>query len=68
MAENKIPTNVHYKPLPMFTAYKNLGFDIKNFKNAFKLYENEITLPLHSLLTDDEANYIANTFKNVVAN
>ncbi|GHV24461.1 hypothetical protein FACS189465_1690 [Clostridia bacterium] len=66
MAEKKIATNVHYKPLPMFTAYKNMGFDIKDFKNAYEMYKNEITLPLHSLLTADEAEYIAQNFKQLI--
>ena len=63
MAEKGISTNVHYKPLPMLTAYKNLGFDINQFKNAYEMYENEVTLPLHTLLTDDEIQYIIMSFK-----
>ncbi|MCV2231491.1 DegT/DnrJ/EryC1/StrS family aminotransferase [Acholeplasma manati] len=59
LAEQGIATNVHYKPLPMFTAYKNLGFDIINFPNAFKQYENEISLPLHTLLSDDDVIYVS---------
>lgn len=59
LAELGISTNVHYKPLPMFTAYKNLGFDIKDYPNAFNVYENEITLPLHTLLTNDDIEYIS---------
>lgn len=59
MAERGIATNVHYKPLPMMTAYRNLGFNIADFPNAYKLYSNEITLPLHTLLTDEDANYVA---------
>ena len=62
MAEAGISTNVHYKPLPLLTAYKNLGFDIANFPNAMALYENEITLPLHTLLSDDDIDYIIDTF------
>ncbi|MEH7252458.1 DegT/DnrJ/EryC1/StrS family aminotransferase [Neobacillus niacini] len=58
MAEAGISCNVHYKPLPMFTAYKNLGFDIKDFPNAFEMYMNEITLPLHTLLSDQDVSYI----------
>ena len=50
--------NVHYKPLPMFTAYKNMGFDIKDYPNAFNMYKNEITLPLHTLLSDDDVEYV----------
>ena len=57
-AERGIATNVHYKPLPMLTAYKNMGFNIKDYPNAFSAYENEITLPLYSRLTDEEVDYI----------
>lgn len=63
MAKNGISTNVHYKPLPLFTAYKNMGFDINNFKNAFNMYKNEITLPLHTLLSNDDVLYIAEILK-----
>lgn len=62
MAENGVACNVHYKPLPMMTAYKRLGFDIKDYPNAYAQYENEITLPLHSLLTDEEVGYVASQF------
>ena len=62
MAERGIATNVHYKPLPMHTAYKNLGFDIKDFPNSYNMYHNEITLPLHTLLTDEQVDYVINTF------
>jgi len=62
MAENGVACNVHYKPLPMMTAYKNLGFDIRDYPNAYAQYENEITLPLHSLLTDEEIDYVASRF------
>ena len=62
MAEKGIACNVHYKPLPMMTAYKNLGFDIKNYPNAYKQFENEITLPLHTRLTDEEVDYIIEIF------
>lgn len=58
MAEKGIATNVHYKPLPMMTAYKNLGFHIEDYPNAYKQYENEITLPLHTLLTPDDIAYV----------
>lgn len=61
LAYKGIATNVHYKPLPMMTAYKNLGFDIKDYPNAYAMYENEITLPLHTLLTDEEVEYIINS-------
>lgn len=59
MAEAGIATNVHYKPLPMMTAYKNLGFDIKDYPNAYKRFVNEITLPLHTCLTDEEVDYLS---------
>lgn len=62
MAEKKIATNVHYKPLPMHTAYKKLGFEIKDYRNAFNMYENEITLPLHTLLTDEQVEFITECF------
>ena len=63
LAEQGITTNVHYKPLPMMTAYKNLGYNIKDYPNAYKMYENEITLPLHTLLTDGEVEYIIEKVK-----
>ncbi len=63
MAEAGIATNVHYKPLPMLTAYKNLGFDIKDYPNAYGQFECEITLPLHTCLTDDQQEYVIETFK-----
>ena len=66
MAERGIATNVHYKPLPMHTAYKNLGFNIKDYPNAYERYKNEITLPLHTLLTDDDVKYIIKNFKEVI--
>ena len=66
MAERGIATNVHYKPLPMMTAYKNLGFDICNYQNAFRLFENEITLPLHTRLTDDDVEYIVSNFVDII--
>ncbi|MDE5666776.1 MAG: DegT/DnrJ/EryC1/StrS family aminotransferase, partial [Clostridia bacterium] len=66
MAEKGIACNVHYKPLPMHTAYKNLGFDIKNFPNAYKNFENEITLPLHTCLTDEEVAYVIKNFTEIV--
>lgn len=66
MANAGIAVNVHYKPLPMLTAYKNLGFDIKNYPNAYAMYSNEVTLPLHTLLTDDEVNYIIEIYKKFI--
>lgn len=62
MAERGVATNVHYKPLPMMTAYKALGFDIANYPNAYHLFENEITLPLHTRLTDEDVEYIIDNF------
>ena len=67
MAKRGIAANVHYKPLPMFTAYKNMGFSIKDFPNAYTRYANEITLPLHTLLTDEEVGYVISNFKECVA-
>ena len=58
LAEQGIASNVHYKPLPMMTAYKNLGFDIKDYPRAYERYENEITLPLHTKLTDEDVEYV----------
>lgn len=66
MAERGIVTNVHFKPLPMMTAYKNLGFDIKDYPNAYAQYANEITLPLFSRLTDEEVDYIIDTYTDVI--
>ncbi|WP_010677048.1 DegT/DnrJ/EryC1/StrS family aminotransferase [Bacillus timonensis] len=63
MAESGVACNVHYKPLPMFTAYRNLGFDIKDYPNAYKQYINEITLPLHTLLSDEDVEYICMNLK-----
>ena len=63
MAEQGIACNVHYKPLPLLTAYKNLGFDIKDYPNAYNHYKNEITLPLHTKLTDEEVDYIIENYR-----
>lgn len=63
MGQKGVPCNVHYKPLPMFTAYKNLGFDIKDYPNAYSAYVNEITLPLHTLLSDEDVEYIIDSYK-----
>lgn len=68
MAERGIATNVHYKPLPMMTAYKTLGFDIKNYPNAFHLFENEITFPLHTKLSNEDVDYIIENFVDIVKN
>lgn len=66
MANEGIACNVHYKPLPLLTAYKNLGFDIKDYQKAYKLYENEITLPLHTKLTDEEVDYVIKKYCEIV--
>ena len=66
MAERGIATNVHYKPLPMMTAYKALGYDIKDYPNAYEQYHNEITLPLHTRLSDDEVEYILGNFIEII--
>lgn len=68
MAKRGIATNVHYKPLPMHTAYKELGFNISYYPNAFNRYKNSITLPLYTKLTDDDVDYIISNFKEVVEN
>ena len=66
MAERGIACNVHYKPLPMMTAYKALGFDIKNFPNAYHLFENEVTLPLHTRLTDEDVEYVIGNYVDII--
>ncbi len=66
MAEAGIACNVHYKPLPMMTAYKAMGFDIKDYPNAYRMFENEITLPLHTKLTDEEVEYVIAQFVRIV--
>ena len=66
MAERGIACNVHYKPLPMHTAYKNLGFDIADYPNAYAMFANEITLPLHTCLTDDDVTYILDNYLEVL--
>ena len=63
MAEHDVAANVHYKPLPMMTAYRNLGFDIADYPNAYAQYENEITLPLHTCMTDDQQEYVIEVFR-----
>ena len=65
LAEQGIAANVHYKPLPMFTAYKELGFDINDFPNSFAAFENEITLPLHTCLTDEQVEYVADCYSRI---
>ena len=67
MAERGIACNVHYKPLPMMTAYKNLGFDIKDYPNAYHQFENEVTLPLHTRLSDEDVEYIIQNFIEIIS-
>ncbi len=62
MAQAGVATNVHYKPLPLLTAYRNLGFDIADFPNAFAQFENEITLPLHTKLSDEDIDLVCREF------
>ena len=68
MAERGIACNVHYKPLPMMTAYKALGVDIKDFPNAYNLFVNEVTLPLHTRLTDDDVEYVISNYVDIINN
>lgn len=68
MAERGIACNVHYKPLPMMTAYKALGFDIKDYPNAYQLFENEVSLPLHTKLSDEDIEYVTSNFVEIVKN
>jgi dTDP-4-amino-4,6-dideoxygalactose transaminase len=67
MAERGIACNVHYKPLPMMTAYKALGFDIKDFPNAYNLFVNEVTLPLHTRLTDEDVEYVVSNYVDIIS-
>lgn len=67
MAERGIACNVHYKPLPMMTAYKNLGFDMKDYPNAYRQFENEVTLPLHTCLTDEDVEYVIGNFVEIIS-
>lgn len=66
LAKNGIATNVHYKPMPMMTAYKNLGWSIKNFPNTYDYYHNLISLPLHTLLSNEDVNYICENLKSII--
>ena len=63
MAEKGVSANVHYKPLPLLTAYRNLGFRIEDFPHAYAMYENEVTLPLFNKLTEEQIGYVAETFR-----
>ena len=66
MASRGIATNVHFKPLPMMTAYQRLGFDINDYPNAYHFFENEITLPLYTKLTDEQVEYLLRNFKEII--
>ena len=68
MAEEGIACNVHYKPLPLHTAYKNLGFDIEDYPNAYAMYHNAMTLPLHTRLSDEDVDYIIERFTDILQN
>lgn len=67
MATDGVATNVHYKPVPLFTGYQKLGFSIDNYPQAYKMYASEITLPLHTLLTDDDVDYVTDSLKRALA-
>jgi dTDP-4-amino-4,6-dideoxygalactose transaminase len=67
LAKFGISTNVHYKPLPLFTAYKNLGFDISNFPNSFNFYQNEISLPFHTLLSNEDVFYVSKKLNEILS-
>lgn len=67
MAEAGVATNVHYKPLPLLTAYRNLGFRIEDYGNAYNMFANEISLPLHTCLDDEQVRYVTDTFKSAYA-
>ena len=66
LAEQGISTNVHYKPLPLLTAYKNLGFNIENYPKAFNYYQNEITLPLNSKMSLEDAEYVVSEIRKIL--
>ena len=66
MAERGIACNVHFKPLPMHTAYKNLGFTIENYPHAYAHFANEITLPLHTCLTDEQVAYVIDNYTEIL--
>ena len=66
MGEKGIACNVHYKPLPLLSAYKKRGFDMADYPEAYKMYENEISLPLHTLLTDEQVEYIISSLLDIV--
>ena len=68
MAERGIACNVHYKPLPMMTAYKALGFDIKDFPNAYDMFHNEVTLPLNTKMTDEMVEYVITNYVDILKN
>ena len=67
LAEREIAANVHYKPLPLLSAYKKLGFDMEDYPQAYRMYQNEITLPLHTLLTNEDVAYVLENFREALA-
>ena len=67
LAKTGISTNVHYKPLPMMTAYKSMGFDIKDYPNSYDYYKNLITLPLHTLLSDEDVEYVCAGIRGIIS-
>ena len=67
LAAQGIAANVHYKPLPVFTAYRNLGWDVKDFPNAYEYYCNLVSLPLHTRLSDDDVEYVCQTLRQILA-
>lgn len=66
LSKRGIAVNVHYKPLPMLTAYQKLGFDIRDYPNAYSQYKNEITLPLHTNITDEDVQYVIQELTNIL--
>ena len=66
MAERGVSCNVHYKPLPLLTAYQNMGFRMEDYPNAYRFFENEVTLPLHGLLSDEDVDYIVQNYLEVI--
>ena len=66
LAEQGIASNVHYKPLPLLTAYKNMGFQMEDYPNSYRMFENEITLPLHTCLSDEQVSYVTEKFTEIL--
>ena len=67
LAEEGVATNVHFQPLPLLTAYKNIGLNIKNYPEAYKMHENQISLPLHNFVSEEDVKYISNILKEVLS-